>query len=275
MTEPADAIVLDVDGGAMLDDCLASIRAQTEPFRRVLVFDNGSRTAVAERVHGVEVLRAETNVGFAAAVNECYRRSDAPLVALINNDVVLDPGWLASVRPAFERDARLAAAQTIIRRPDGRIDGAGIDVSDGTFRQIGHRQAPGEPLSVAWGVSATAALYRRSAVGQRMFDERLFAYYEDVELSARLRHEGWRVAVMPVVQATHRGSSSAALLGRDALRLRTRNRYLVARAWPGAGRVSALLAEDLRLALRGRSSWRGMWEGLVGQGLGLRGGRRE
>lgn len=263
MTEAVDAIVLDVDGGAMLDECIDSIHAQSEPFRRVIVFDNGSRLPVSSRIHGVEVIRSETNVGFARAVNDCFRRSDAPLVALINNDVVLDADWLASVRPAFERDAQLAAAQTIIRRPDGRIDGAGIDVGDGTFRQIGHGLALGAPLAVAWGVSATAAVYRRAAAGDRMFDERLFAYYEDVELCARLRHEGWRLAVMPVVKATHRGSSSAPVLGGDALRLRTRNRYLVARRWRGAGRVSALLTEDLRLALRGRTSLRGLWQGLT------------
>src|SRR6185436_17847860 len=100
------------------------------------------------------------------------------------------------------------------------------------------------PLAVAWGVSATAALYRRSALSGRVFDERLHTYYEDVELSARLREAGWRVAVLPIVKATHRGSMSASALGTRALRLRTRNRYLVARMHRGAGRIPALLWED-------------------------------
>lgn len=254
-----DVIVLDIDGGAMLEECLASIRAQSVPPTRVIVFDNGSRVPSA----GQEVIRSETNLGFARGANEAYRHTTSPYVALINNDVVLDPDWLAHVEAALERDERLAAVQTIIRRPDGRIDGAGIDISDGTFRQIGHGQPIGEPLAVPWGVSATATLYRRAAAGERLFDERLFAYYEDVELSARLRKGGWRVAVLPIVKATHRGSQSAGVLP-DALRLRTRNRYRVARMHKGVGRIAALLWEDLKLLPRGRSSLRGMIDGLFG-----------
>jgi GT2 family glycosyltransferase len=255
-----DVIVLDVDGGPMLEECLDSIRTQSVKAAKIIVFDNGSRVPV---VADAEVHRSETNLGFAAGANAAYRYTTAPYVALVNNDVVLDRDWLAYVRDALDRDEKLAAVQTIIRRPDGMIDGAGIDISDGTFRQIGHGRPVGSPLAVAWGVSATAALYRRAALGDRIFDERFFAYYEDVELCARLREDGWRTAVLPVVKATHRGSSSASLLGGDALRLRTRNRYLVARMHRGAaGRVFALLWEDARLALRGRTSLRGIYQGL-------------
>jgi len=256
-----DVLVLDLDGGPMLEECLASIRAQTVQPARVIVFDNGSRTPTPNAT-----ARSETNLGFAGGANAALRLSTAPYVALVNNDVVLDPDWLAYVRDALDRDEKLAAVQTMIRRPlveaYESIDGAGIDISDGTFRQIGHGKPVGSPLSVAWGVSATATLYRRSALGGRMFDERLFAYYEDVELAARLRDDGWRTAVLPVVKATHRGSASAHALRGDALRLRTRNRYLVARMHPGVGRIRSLLCEDARLALRGRTSLRGIIEGL-------------
>ncbi len=260
----SDVIVLDVDGGAMLEECLASIRAQSARPRRVLVFDNGSRIPVSERVFDFEVLRSPTNLGFAGGANEAYRHSTAAYVALINNDVILEPDWLATVEAALERDEKLAAVQTIIRRPDGRIDGAGIEIGDGTYRQIGHGLAVGSPLAVAWGVSATATLYRRAALGERIFDERFFAYYEDVELSARLHESDWRLSVLPVVGATHRGSSSATILRGDALRLRTRNRYWVARMHRGVGRIGALLWEDAKLLPRGRSSVRGIGQGLFG-----------
>ena len=257
-----DVIVLDLDGGAMLEECLASIRAQSVQPGRVIVFDNGSQIPVAERTRDVEVHRSDVNLGFAGGANAAWTKASAPYVAIVNNDVVLDPDWLAYTRDALDRDPKLAAVQTIIRRPDGKIDGAGIDVSDGTYRQIGHGAALGAPLMCPWGVSATATVYRRAATGERPFDERFFAWYEDVELAARLRETGWRMAVLPVVEATHRGSQSAPALGGRARRLRTRNRYFVARLHPGAGRIAALLWEDARLALRGRSSLRGIVEGL-------------
>jgi GT2 family glycosyltransferase len=95
-----------------------------------------------------------------------------------------------------------------------------------------------------------------------MFDDRFFAYYEDVELSARLHESDWRLSVLPIVKATHRGSSSATILRGDALRLRTRNRYWVARMHRGAGRIRSLLWEDAKLLARGRSSLRGIVQGL-------------
>jgi GT2 family glycosyltransferase len=253
-------IVLDIDGGDMLRACLDSIAAQTLPPREVIVFDNGSRTPVAERIafrHGLHLFRSPTNLGFAGGNNAAYRRAAGDSIALINNDVILDRDWLASVAGALDSDPKLAAVQTILRRDETTIDGAGIDISDGTFRQIRNLTN-----SEAWGVSATAALYRREALGDAIFDETLFAYYEDVDLCARLHEAGWRTEVLPVIKATHRGSQSASILGGDALRLRTRNRYLVARRHRGVGRIGALLQEDLKLALRGRTSLRGMWQGL-------------
>jgi N-acetylglucosaminyl-diphospho-decaprenol L-rhamnosyltransferase len=250
-------IVLDIDGGDMLHACLDSIAAQTLPPREVIVFDNGSRTPVAERISARLVFRSDINLGFAGGNNVAYRHANGESIALVNNDVILDDDWLATVAAALDADPKLAAVQTILRRDDTTIDGAGIDISDGTFRQV--RNLGGRD---AWGVSATAALYRREALGDTIFDETLFAYYEDVDLCARLHEAGWRTAVLPVIKATHRGSQSASILGGDALRLRTRNRYLVARRHRGVGRISALLLEDLKLALRGRTSLRGMWQGL-------------
>jgi GT2 family glycosyltransferase len=255
-----DVIVLDIDGGEMLRACIESIRAQTVAVREIVVFDNGSRVPVS--IDRARVMRNETNVGFAEGVNRAYATTSAEFVALVNNDVVLDRDWVAVVKRAMDADARLGAVQTIIRRDDTTIDGAGIDVSDGTIRQIGSGLPLGSALPPAWGVSATAALFRRGALGDRMFDHRFFAYYEDVELSARLHAAGWRTFVVPEVKATHRGSASASVLGRKALRLRTRNRYWVARMHRGTGSVAALMAEDLKLLVRGRASIRGMIEGL-------------
>lgn len=246
-----DVIVLDVDGGAMLRDCLASIERQTLAPSRIIVFDNGSQTPTPNAT-----ARSEKNLGFAGGVNAALQYATSSFVAVINNDVILDDDWLATVRKAIGE--KTAALQTIIRRDDRTIDGAGIDVSDGTIRQIGHGVPIDAKLPEAWGVSATATLYRRELL---RFDERFFAYYEDVELCARLHESGWRTTVLPVAKATHRGSQSASRV--DARRLRTRNRYFVARLHPNVARMSALLWEDVRLLARGRTSLRGIIEGLT------------
>lgn len=259
-----DVIVLDVDGGAMLQACIESLLQQTLKPRNIVVFDNGSRIPVSERLQApVRVVRSEWNQGFAGGNNEGFNATASPFVALVNNDVIADPDWLDTLVAAFEADEKLAAAQTIIRRDEATIDGAGIDVSDGTIRQIGHGAAIGSELPRAWGVSATAAVFRRAALGDRIFDPRFFAYYEDAELCARLHESGWSTRVLPVAKATHRGSHSASVLGGRALFLRTRNRYLVARMHFGVGRISALLWEDIKLLPKGRSSLFGILRGLT------------
>lgn len=241
-------IVVDAGGGEMLRACLDSIRAQTLAPAEVLVHDNSG-----------------TNIGFAAGVNAAYAKSRGAYLALVNNDAILDRDWLETVARALDDDPKLAAVQTINRRDAQTIDGAGIDISDGTFRQIGSGLALGRrPLAETWGVSATAALYRRTAIGEQFFDPAFFAYYEDADLCARLHEAGWTTRVLPVVKVTHRGSASAPLLGGDALRLRTRNRYWVARRHRGVGRVAALLWEDVKQFVRNPriARLRGVWEGL-------------
>ncbi|HET7711743.1 MAG TPA: hypothetical protein VFL80_07410, partial [Thermoanaerobaculia bacterium] len=60
-----DVIVLDIDGGEMLQECLESVLAQSTTPRRVMVFDNGSSVPAQSRVpEKVEVLRSESNRGF-------------------------------------------------------------------------------------------------------------------------------------------------------------------------------------------------------------------
>jgi GT2 family glycosyltransferase len=255
-----DAIVLDIDGGDMLHACLRSLAAQTVVPQRVLVFDNGSAVPVASRLPElplqVDVIRSETNLGFTGGINAAMASVDAELVALINNDVLLDPDWLEAMTAAM-RDPSVAAVQSVIRKPDGRIDGAGIDLSDGTIRQLGH----GLPLAdlpslpAAWGVSATAALYRVEAlravaVDGHVLRPEFFAYYEDVELNARLLEAGYRTVVVPRPLATHTGSASASILGSRAARLRMRNRYRVHRLHPRVGRLGALLWEDVKRIAR-------------------------
>ena len=81
----------------------------------------------------------------------------------------------------------------------------------------------------------------------------------------------WAVLV-PEALAMRRGSPSASRMGRAGLRMRVRNRYLVARTHRGIGKVSALINEDLSLAgrdmLAGNFSYslhrlRGIVEGLT------------
>jgi len=257
MRRSIDVIVLDLDGGDSLLALLRSLELQTVQPAKVIIVDNGSTVPVKQRLTSgssltVELIRSDRNLGFTGGINLAMRQVTSELVAWVNNDVVLDPRWLETVKDHFE-DSQVAAAQSIITAPDGRGDGAGISISNGIFEQELYRQDSSRfsELIDPWGISATAAMYRTAALrdvalGNDVLHPAFFAYYEDVELSARLRANNWAMRVEPQVLVTHEGSRTSGRLGGFGKRLRVRNRYFVRQLHPGVGRYVDLLTEDAR-----------------------------
>lgn len=246
-------VVLDIDGGGMLARCIESIRKQILKPDRIIVFDNGSTVPASTRISGPDLLhiRSETNLGFAGGLNAAMQSVATRYVAWINNDVVLAPEWAERVLSAVSASVDIAGGQSIVMRPDRRIDGAGISV-EGTIQQIGHGQTIDQPLpEEIWGISATAALYRAEklrsvAVNGEILLSSFFAYYEDVELCARLKKAGSRFVLVPEALAIHEGSKSASVLAWSGLALRTRNRYIVHGLHHDVGTFKELMNEDLR-----------------------------
>ncbi|HEU4521827.1 MAG TPA: glycosyltransferase family 2 protein [Thermoanaerobaculia bacterium] len=284
-TGDVELIVLDWDGGAALIDCLHSIDVQTQLPSRVIIVDNGSTVPVYQRLPKdvlnvpYVILRNDTNLGFTGGINRAMAEVKAPFVGWVNNDAVLSEKWIEKLLPAVAGEGKVAGAQSIILRDKMTVDGAGIAIEQGLFRQIGHGQklARLRQMSQPWGVSGTAALFRthalqEAAIGGAVLRPDFFAYYEDVELSARLRARGWKFKLVPEALTMHRGSSSAGRLGLAGFRMRIRNRYLVARAHPGVGTVSKLLNEDLSYAGRelARGQFRYVWHRLGAMVQGLR-----
>src|SRR5688500_7355424 len=240
-------IVLDWDGGELLTTCLHSIEGQTLRPARVIVFDNGSRTPVYQRLLksdlNIKLLRSPDNLGFTGGINKAMAEVKTPFVAWVNNDVVLSARWLERLLPAMSEQS-IGAAQTINLREKNVVDGAGIGIEHGLFRQIGHGERIDKLKQIPqpWGVSATATLYRvkalkDSAVSGSILRPEFFAYYEDVELCARLRQRGWKFRLVPEPLVFHRVSSSGGRLGWLSFGLRSMYCYRVVRSHKGVGEV--------------------------------------
>ena len=240
----AAVVVPNWNGRRWLGGLFESLDAQTRAPDEVIVVDNGSTDGslewLAER-EGVQVIALGRNTGFAFAANRGVQAAapEIEAIALVNTDVELAPDWLERAVARLEADPRLGAVATkmVLMGAPGLIDDAG-DVlrRDGVAEQRGHGKPDGprfsEPGEI-FAACAGAAVYRRtalSAVGG--FDERLFAYLEDVDLGVRLRLAGWRCAYEPVVarHARH-GSDSDQSPAIDALVARN-TLLLVAKAFP-------------------------------------------
>lgn len=259
------AVVPTVGASPFLRASLEALRADAAGRLEIVVVDQAldpieDLAGLADRI-----LRADA-LGFTVANNRAWRDTSSPYVATINDDALVDPGWLDALLGALDDDPTAAAAQGVIRSLDDPeyIDGRGLGWN-GWWQaiQIDHGQraisAPTAVPTEVFGVSGTAAVFRRAALegitdtepGQPLtavFDERLGSYYEDVDLACRLRAAGWRALSVPTASARHAGGASS-----DRQRLGARpsvytNRHLVlakilGRAyWP---RLPALLARDL------------------------------
>jgi len=231
------------NGRRWLPGCLAALSAQDRPPDEVIVVDNGSTDGSLEYLAtshpDVRVVALDHNTGFAHAANVGVRAARSELVALINTDVELAPDWLARMERRLAADAEAASVackMLSLDRPEIVYDAGDVLRRDGACEQRGRFERdegrfdqPGE----VFGACAGAALYRRDAVlGVGGFDERYFAYLEDVDLALRLRLAGWGCLYEPAV-ALHAGEGSSHQLSGTHVYLVARNTLLlVAKAFP-------------------------------------------
>jgi GT2 family glycosyltransferase len=219
----AVVIVTYNNSAVTLAACLDALGKQTLQPTRTLVIDNASPQGFPEVVtanrHNLEVIRNNENTGFAAANNQAFeilaRNGNIELVALLNPDAFPEPEWLAELVRAAEQypEFDAFASRMMIEGTDDIVDGMGDEYHiSGLAWRAGHgKQLRPEHLvgHEVFGVCAGAGLYRfdtlRSLGG---FDEDLFCYLEDVDLSFRLRRMGRRCRYVPDAVVWHVGGES-------------------------------------------------------------------
>jgi GT2 family glycosyltransferase len=264
--------ILNYDGRALLDQVLPTVLAQRGVDFEVVVVDNGSSDGSADHVRAawpdVRVVALDRNVGVTAALNRMVRAArDAEFVALLNNDVELEPDWLEILVATLDAHPHAAAAVGKLLREGARdvIDRAGDAVywSGACFgRGAGERdEGQFDRAEEVFAVGGAAALYRRAAfdsVGP--FDEDLFAYLEDVDWGFRARLAGYGARYEPAAVGYHRGGATLGDINAFSLyQLRRNVVWLVVKNYPLASLVRhapALLAfhlAALAFAVRARA----------------------
>jgi GT2 family glycosyltransferase len=193
---------------------LKALREQTLPCA-VCVVDDASTDETPDVIPltfpEVRYERLERNVGFSCANNQGVRSSSADWVVLLNNDTVPEPNFVAALRDAWESSGADMVAATL-RRPDGTIDSAGIEVDRSlvAFDLLHGRAYDPETIATLRPLApcAGAGAYRRARLLEvGGFDEAMFAYLEDVELGIRLRMAGASCTVAPGTFAWHEHSA--------------------------------------------------------------------
>jgi len=203
------------NGAERLGPVLRALGEQTRPLDVVLV-DNGSSDDSVElaRREGPELAVVELgeNLGFGGAIDRAVADRPGDPLILLNNDAVPEPRFVEALLDGLGAGVDSVAGVLVQERAPELIDSAGV-VADRTL--MGFDYLHGEPLSAAasapdpLGPTGGAALYRRAAfeaVGG--FDERIFLYYEDLDLALRMAALGGRCRLAPEARAVHAYSAS-------------------------------------------------------------------
>ncbi len=210
-------VVVNYNGEQFLQSCVDSILAQSSPPGEVIVVDNGSADRSLDILRSIgdvrlRVLPLADNVGYAAGCNAGIQECRGDLIAVLNNDVVLDPDWLKTLLDHDSQEWAFWASRVEFASPCGVIDSAGDGMAVvGSAFKIGHGDPVDQHLETreVFGPCAAAALYRRSlveAVGG--FDPDFFLVYEDADLNFRARLLGFRCLYVADARVLHRVNTS-------------------------------------------------------------------
>jgi GT2 family glycosyltransferase len=266
---------------------------------RVVVVDNASTDGTPELVERghpeVDLVRSGSNLGFAGGNNLALRGVRSRYALLLNNDATADPQAVRRLVEAMDaaRPEVAALAATVLLagtfraagpqdagRPDlvHGPDGTWVPDAEGTVRLVNStgnqvrsdgfgsdrgwlaEAGAHHPPRDVFGFSGAAVLLRMAALHDvGFFDERYFMYYEDTDLSWRLRLGGYRVQHCPGAVVHHLHSASAGE-GSELARFHdVRNRMctvLKDASAPLAARVlAAHLLTTASVLLRRRQAW--------------------
>lgn len=212
-------VIPNYNGMKYIEACLASL---AEEPARVIVVDNGStdgsRQLVEEKFPSVRLLALDRNYGFCAAVNRGVEESGndkTTYVILLNNDTVVEPGFVRALERALDGDKKIfsGAARMVNMYHPELIDDAGDYYCALGWAFAAGKDKPAERYNrrrEIFSACGGACIYRRSVLEKiGLLDENHFAYLEDVDLGYRAKIYGYRNLYVPEAVVRHAGSASS------------------------------------------------------------------
>lgn len=194
--------------------CLESLAAagDTTTFEVIVVDDCSSDDTpqVLPGLDGLRYHRNAQNLGFIGACNAGAELARGEFLVFLNNDTIVQPGWLDALLDTFVSHPDTGLAGSKLVYPDGRLQEAGgILFADGSGWNYGRFDDPSHPRfnfvrEVDYCSGAAIALRRELFTAIGGFDAHYApAYYEDADLAMQVRQRGLKVRYQPASIVVH------------------------------------------------------------------------
>jgi len=214
-------IVLNYNGIKYINNCLESVLLSEYENFELIIVDNNSTDKSVEFVEDtfkdarLNVIRNDTNMGFAAGNNIGVQNAKGKYVALLNIDTIVDRMWLTEIILLLESDVTIGVAQPKLLSLDDRsifdsagdyLDYFGLPICRGGSwfeRDTGQYDTIQEIFS-ARGAALVTRKEIISAIG--LFDNDYFLDFEDLDFCWRVKLYGKRVVFVPSSIVYHKGA---------------------------------------------------------------------
>ncbi|MFQ5576080.1 MAG: glycosyltransferase family 2 protein [Anaerolineae bacterium] len=263
-------IIPNWNGARYLPTCFNALARQTYPALQTILVDNASTDNSIQLTQNtfpwVNIIRLPRNLGLTGALNRGIRQAGGQIIAPLNNDTEVDPGWAGALAAALEAapEAGMAASKMLLFNRRNIIHSAGdafgadgVPINRGVWQED-RGQFDGDTF--IFGGCGGAVAYRKSMLDDiGLFDEDLFMYCEDVDLNWRAQLAGYRCVFVPGARVYHHlsatggGKLASYYTGRNTL-------FVLAKSAPDIvwkKHFAKIVRAQLNISVQALKAWRG------------------
>lgn len=237
--EPTVSIVVPIyQNLADLEDCLRSIAkyGHSSPKFEVIAIDDCPESPVLNGIPSSPGLRKLTNIenlGFLKTCNLAAEFCRGEYICFLNSDTIVTESWLAELVDTAAQSSDIGIVGSTLLNDDGTIQDAGWRIlQNGWGEPIGRGDCKEDSY---YGHTRTvdcvtgASLLIKTSLFREVggFDEEYApAFYEEFELSFRLKRRGFRTVVEPKSLVIHKGSASYGEKERNRLTVLNHSKFV-------------------------------------------------
>lgn len=224
MTYPLVCIVLiNWNGEEDTVECILSLQKIDYPNYKIVVIDNGSKkdsiTYIKKRVKDIKVIESKVNQGYSGGNNlgiNFAKSINAEYILFLNNDTIVSNNFLSLLVEALKNKSIGIVCPTIFYYDKPEViwfAGGKIDYKKGPFLNIGQgliaNKLKASNIEVDY-INGCCLLTKMNILEKTGgFNEKYFAYVEDIELNQKIKNEGYKVFLIPKAKIWHKVSSSS------------------------------------------------------------------